>query len=69
MKGDVALLHQESHLKPLSEFKSNLNQTEQGNGSRVITGISIVTFKWNHVKTPYLVALWILVAVLAKLGM
>ncbi|XP_035537678.1 sodium/hydrogen exchanger 3.1 isoform X2 [Morone saxatilis] len=63
VNGDVALTHQESQLN-LS--KSNLNQTEHGHGS-VITGIPIVTFKWHHVETPYLVALWILVAGLGKL--
>uniref|UniRef100_A0A8C9WZG7 Sodium/hydrogen exchanger n=1 Tax=Sander lucioperca TaxID=283035 RepID=A0A8C9WZG7_SANLU len=57
-----------TEVAPGSDAGNNSSQgTEQGNGSRVITGISIVTFKWNHVKTPYLVALWILVAVLAKL--
>lgn len=66
MNGDVALKHQESHLKPESESTSNLNQTEHGSS---ITGIPVVTFKWHHVQTPYLVALWILVAGLAKLGM
>uniref|UniRef100_A0A8C4GLQ2 Sodium/hydrogen exchanger n=1 Tax=Dicentrarchus labrax TaxID=13489 RepID=A0A8C4GLQ2_DICLA len=63
VNGDVALTHQESRLNP---SKSNLNQTEHGHGS-VITGIPIVTFKWHHVETPYLVALWILVAGLGKL--
>lgn len=67
VNGDVALTHQESHLKP-SEPKSNLNQSEHGHGSS-ITGIPIVTFKWHHVEIPYLVVLWILVAGLAKLGM
>ncbi|XP_028316929.1 sodium/hydrogen exchanger 3 isoform X2 [Gouania willdenowi] len=32
-----------------------------------ITGIPIVTFKWHHVETPYLIALWILVAFLGKM--
>uniref|UniRef100_A0A7N8WNG6 Sodium/hydrogen exchanger n=1 Tax=Mastacembelus armatus TaxID=205130 RepID=A0A7N8WNG6_9TELE len=32
-----------------------------------VTGILILTFKWHHVETPFLVALWILVAGLAKM--
>ncbi|KAK5854633.1 hypothetical protein PBY51_004812 [Eleginops maclovinus] len=63
VNGDVA--HQESHPKPQSELKSN--QTEHVHGSSVITGIPVVTFKWHHVETPYLIALWILVAGLGKL--
>ncbi|KAI3358127.1 hypothetical protein L3Q82_003125 [Scortum barcoo] len=65
VNGDVAPTHQESHLKP-SEPKSNVSQSEHGHGSG-ITGIPIVNFKWHHVETPYLVALWILVAFLSKL--
>ncbi|XP_056335717.1 sodium/hydrogen exchanger 3.1 [Danio aesculapii] len=33
-----------------------------------LTGLPIVTFKWHHVETPYLVALWVFVAALAKLS-
>lgn len=33
-----------------------------------LTGLPIVTFKWHHVETPYLVALWVFVAGLAKLS-
>lgn len=65
VNGDVARTDQESHLKP---SESNLTQTEHGHGSSV-TGIPIVTFKWHHVEAPYLVALWILVAGLGKMGM
>nr|XP_046273357.1 sodium/hydrogen exchanger 3-like isoform X2 [Scatophagus argus] len=65
VNGDVAPTHQEPPLK-LSESKSSSNQTEHGHGSS-ITGIPIVTFKWHHVETPYLVALWVLVAGLAKM--
>uniref|UniRef100_A0A4W6EDE4 Sodium/hydrogen exchanger n=1 Tax=Lates calcarifer TaxID=8187 RepID=A0A4W6EDE4_LATCA len=32
-----------------------------------IKEVPIVTFKWHHVETPYLIALWILVAGLAKM--
>uniref|UniRef100_A0A4W6EDD9 Sodium/hydrogen exchanger n=1 Tax=Lates calcarifer TaxID=8187 RepID=A0A4W6EDD9_LATCA len=37
-----------------------------GHGSS-IKEVPIVTFKWHHVETPYLIALWILVAGLAKM--
>lgn len=67
VNGDVAQTHQEPHLKP-SEPKSNLTRSEHSHGSS-ITGIPIVTFKWHHVESTYLVPLWILVAFLAKLGM
>lgn len=30
--------------------------------------LPIVTWKWHHVETPYLVALWVLVCWLCKLG-
>lgn len=61
---EVVLTREEAHLN-LSEFKSRFNQTENGSTT---TGTSIITFKWDHVETPFLVVLWILVAGLAKLG-
>ncbi|XP_040908545.1 sodium/hydrogen exchanger 3-like [Toxotes jaculatrix] len=38
-----------------------------GHGGEPITTLPIVTWKWEHVSTPYLVALWILVSWLCKL--
>ncbi|CAL8298963.1 unnamed protein product [Lota lota] len=50
------------------------NGTAQGCGETVeqghrvpITTLPIVTWKWEHVKVPYLVALWILVSWICKL--
>lgn len=62
---EVVPPHEETHLK-LSETKLNWSQTENGSTS---PEIPIITFKWNHVETPFLVVVWILVAGLAKLGM
>lgn len=58
VQGDEGLKHQKS--------ECNRNEHEHGSNS---TGIPIVTFKWHHVQTEYLVALFVLVAFLAKLGM
>ncbi|XP_028256325.1 sodium/hydrogen exchanger 3-like isoform X2 [Parambassis ranga] len=58
VKGEAA--RQESH--PMSSS----NQTKQEHSSS-ITGLSIVTFKWHHVETPYLILVWILVAFLCKM--
>lgn len=39
---------------------------EHGGGHNA-TGIAIVSFKWHHVESPYLVAVWILVCFFGKL--
>ncbi|XP_034455287.1 sodium/hydrogen exchanger 3.1 isoform X1 [Hippoglossus hippoglossus] len=38
-----------------------------GHGGEPITTLPIVSWKWHHVSTPYLVALWILVSWLCKI--
>ncbi|KAL7826273.1 hypothetical protein AOLI_G00314820 [Acnodon oligacanthus] len=48
-----------------SEGSPSTNVTT--NSSTTITTLPIVTWKWHHVETPYLVALWILVCWLCKL--
>ncbi|XP_070777404.1 sodium/hydrogen exchanger 3-like [Enoplosus armatus] len=42
-------------------------QGDSGHGGEPITTLPIVSWKWHHVSTPYLVALWILVSWLCKL--
>ncbi|XP_035765181.1 sodium/hydrogen exchanger 3-like [Neolamprologus brichardi] len=41
---------------------------EGGHAAEPITTLPIVSWKWHHVTTPYLVALWILVSWLCKLA-
>ncbi|XP_047461573.1 sodium/hydrogen exchanger 3-like isoform X2 [Mugil cephalus] len=45
---------------------SGSNHSQHGHGPE-ITGIPVVTFKWEHVLRPYLLSLWVLVAGLCKM--
>uniref|UniRef100_A0A3P9IYT9 Sodium/hydrogen exchanger n=1 Tax=Oryzias latipes TaxID=8090 RepID=A0A3P9IYT9_ORYLA len=52
----------------VSPLKAELkNSQHESHSNSNITGISIVTFKWEHVKAPYMVAVWVLVCFLCKL--
>uniref|UniRef100_A0A3P9DL43 Sodium/hydrogen exchanger n=1 Tax=Maylandia zebra TaxID=106582 RepID=A0A3P9DL43_9CICH len=64
VKGEAVVTREGSHLK-LSE-SSHSNESQHGHSSN-ITGIPIISFKWHHVETPYLVAFWVLVSFLGKL--
>uniref|UniRef100_A0A3B4F6X6 Sodium/hydrogen exchanger n=1 Tax=Pundamilia nyererei TaxID=303518 RepID=A0A3B4F6X6_9CICH len=64
VKGEAVITREGSHLK-LSE-SSHSNESQHGHSSNV-TGIPIISFKWHHVETPYLVAFWVLVSFLGKL--
>lgn len=43
-------------------------QTLQLHAETNLTSALIVAVKWDHVETPYLVVLWILVAAMAKIS-
>lgn len=43
-------------------------EEDPGGGHGQSRGFQVVTFKWHHVQDPYIIALWILVASLAKIG-
>uniref|UniRef100_A0A8C8DZ42 Sodium/hydrogen exchanger n=1 Tax=Oryzias sinensis TaxID=183150 RepID=A0A8C8DZ42_9TELE len=52
----------------VSPLKAELKNSQHDSHSNSnITGISIVSFKWEHVKAPYIVAVWVLVCFLCKL--
>ncbi|XP_024920997.1 sodium/hydrogen exchanger 3.1 isoform X2 [Cynoglossus semilaevis] len=42
-------------------------ETDHGHHNSSVEEVPIVTFKWPHVKTPYLITLWIFVAFLGKM--
>ncbi|XP_075683012.1 sodium/hydrogen exchanger 3 [Rhinoderma darwinii] len=53
----------------ISAALQDKNEANDGGGhnAEVPTTLQIVTFKWHHVQEPYIIALWILVASLAKI--
>lgn len=63
----VVRMGQGSHPGP-SEPQSNSTDSLPGHESN-ITGISVVSYEWHHVSSPFLVTLWILVAGMGKMGM
>ncbi|XP_050992505.1 sodium/hydrogen exchanger 3.2 [Labeo rohita] len=54
-------------LKSSAAEDTSASTNDSGHGSSTITTLPIVTWKWHHVETPYLVALWILTCWLCKL--
>ncbi|XP_005452855.1 sodium/hydrogen exchanger 3 isoform X2 [Oreochromis niloticus] len=57
VKGEAVVTHEGSHLK-LSK-SSHSNESQHGHSSNA-TGIPIISFKWHHVETSYLVAFWMI---------
>uniref|UniRef100_A0A8C1T0M8 Sodium/hydrogen exchanger n=1 Tax=Cyprinus carpio TaxID=7962 RepID=A0A8C1T0M8_CYPCA len=51
----------------IENISTSTNDSTGGHGSSTITTLPIVIWKWHHVETPYLVALWILTCWLCKL--
>ncbi|MCJ8749705.1 hypothetical protein PDJAM_G00179470 [Pangasius djambal] len=50
-----------------SSSSSSTESEHTANASTTVTTLPIVTWKWHHVETPYLVALWVFVCWLCKL--
>lgn len=51
-----------------SSSTSTESESTANASTATVTTLPIVTWKWHHVETPYLVALWIFVCWLCKLG-
>ncbi|KAL1255299.1 hypothetical protein QQF64_013360 [Cirrhinus molitorella] len=49
------------------DTSTSTNDSTGGHGTSTISTLPIVIWKWHHVETPYLVALWILTCWLCKL--
>lgn len=56
------------HANTSSSGQDGHTEHDGGHGGGPITTLPIVSWKWHHVETPYLVALWILVCWLCKIG-
>uniref|UniRef100_A0A8C9DGC4 Sodium/hydrogen exchanger n=1 Tax=Prolemur simus TaxID=1328070 RepID=A0A8C9DGC4_PROSS len=52
----------------LSRLPRTRGVEEEPGASGASGGFQVVTFEWHHVQDPYIIALWILVASLAKIG-
>ncbi|XP_039698793.1 sodium/hydrogen exchanger 3 isoform X2 [Pteropus medius] len=56
-------------LLTLREVPRALGIEEEPSGAQDASqGFQVVTFEWHHVQDPYIIALWILVASVAKIG-
>ncbi|XP_030596683.1 sodium/hydrogen exchanger 3-like isoform X3 [Archocentrus centrarchus] len=53
--------------QPQTPSSDNGTAGEGGHGGGTVTTLPIVTWRWEHVKDPYLVALWVLVCWLCKM--
>ncbi|XP_052390039.1 sodium/hydrogen exchanger 3-like [Carassius gibelio] len=69
LEGDsVEVGHNYSLKSSATEHTStSINDSTDGHAPSEISTLPIVTWKWHHIETPYLVALWILTCWLCKL--